>query len=1095
MSDLKAAEKGWELTQKRVFTKWVNTHLRRRFGPALEPIENVDTQLEDGIHVMKLIHALYGAAIPKYNANPKMRPHLLDNCETALRFIDSAGVKTHFLKPGHLVDHDLKMILGMIWAIILDYQIKGISVEEMSAKEGLLLWCQKKTAGYRDVKVDNFHMSFQDGLAFCALIHRHRPDLLDFDALNKENKADNLKLAFDIAEEKLGLPRLLEVEDMLGVPRPDEKAVMVMVSEFFHFFANQSQQETAGRRIAKVVSLTKQNDLLKAEFLSKAEALVAWIQQTIASLQDHNFGNSVDGVNQKIGDFDDYKTQQKPPRVEEKLNVETIFNNLSMKLRANNRPAFEPAEGLSLMDIDGLWQTLEQAEIDRATALRNELARQIKLEALASRFFAKAQALQKYANGKRNLLASQENESFSTVGQVQVRLQMIEAFEADLQASRSRLQDAQKLGNELISDNYRDSPAVQAKIDELSALWDSVDSAATVRKSQLASELAKQQQQDQLRAQFAQQAKALERFLKDAAENARDHTTFGDTLDDVTAYKATLSASEADVLQQVQTLTASLHQVNDQLKALGVEENDYRVTPLTVGSIAARTDTLKALLADRVVAYDAELARQHLLESKRKEFAAAAQQFVDYLASKRTEISSIDGEPEDQIAAVNRIHNADEGSSRLAALSALEQENRELGVVFNKHTNLSYPVLSARWSAYTAFVRHTLEDLDQALALKNSTAAARAEAQQQQHLEDLKIQFANKANVLGVWLQSAFEVLNEPVAVSSVDAVVELQESASLVQSEYGAKAQEKDALVDFSATLVAAGIKENPLSELTIDEVVAQFAKVGDLLGSRAAQLDQELASQQKNEQLRLQFASSAASFSAHVDDSLGAVQASSEEGDVQQQLAALNAVKFDADALSALKALDQDLHNAGVSDNKHTNLTFLALSAKANSLLTAIQEKRTLLEKEILAQQHSQVPPEQLNEIKECFTQFDKDAKGHLIIYELKACLSALGESISEEGLDLVIKQYGDAEGRVDLANFTNFMVARLADADNENQILASFNVLSGGRDFVTEEQLRIAFPQDAEALAYLLQNIPRHAESGGYDFAAFVRNAYSR
>merc|ERR1711988_1197008 len=123
------------------------------------------------------------------------------------------------------------------------------------------------------------------------------------------------------------------------------------------------------------------------------------------------------------------------------------------------------------------------------------------------------------------------------------------------------------------------------------------------------------------------------------------------------------------------------------------------------------------------------------------------------------------------------------------------------------------------------------------------------------------------------------------------------------------------------------------------------------------------------------------------------------------------------------------------------------------------------TLLEKEILAQQHSQVPPEQLNEIKECFTQFDKDAKGHLIIYELKACLSALGESISEEGLDLVIKQYGDAEGRVDLANFTNFMVARLADADNENQ-------------------LRIAFPQDPDALAYLLQNIPRHAESGGYD-----------
>jgi hypothetical protein len=49
------------------------------------------------------------------------------------------------------------MILGMVWAIILDFQIKGISVEEKSAKEGLLLWCQKKTKGYRDVSIDNFH--------------------------------------------------------------------------------------------------------------------------------------------------------------------------------------------------------------------------------------------------------------------------------------------------------------------------------------------------------------------------------------------------------------------------------------------------------------------------------------------------------------------------------------------------------------------------------------------------------------------------------------------------------------------------------------------------------------------------------------------------------------------------------------------------------------------------------------------------------------------------------------------------------------------------------------------------------------------------
>lgn len=134
-----------------------------------------------------------------------------------------------------IVDGNLKMTLGMIWTIILRFAIQDISVEEMTAKEGLLLWCQRKTAPYKNVNVQNFHLSFKDGLAFCALIHRHRPgiifyffsffhnlinchfsfknlDLIDYSRLSKDNPMENLNTAFDIAEKYLDIPRMLDPE-------------------------------------------------------------------------------------------------------------------------------------------------------------------------------------------------------------------------------------------------------------------------------------------------------------------------------------------------------------------------------------------------------------------------------------------------------------------------------------------------------------------------------------------------------------------------------------------------------------------------------------------------------------------------------------------------------------------------------------------------------------------------------------------------------------------------------------------------------------------------------------------------------------------
>lgn len=77
-----------------------------------------------------------------------------------------------------------------------------------------MLWCQNKTQGYEGVKVENFKGSFHDGLALGAIIHKHRPKLLDFSKLSKDDKKGNLKKVMDAAERYFGLEQYLSVDDI-----------------------------------------------------------------------------------------------------------------------------------------------------------------------------------------------------------------------------------------------------------------------------------------------------------------------------------------------------------------------------------------------------------------------------------------------------------------------------------------------------------------------------------------------------------------------------------------------------------------------------------------------------------------------------------------------------------------------------------------------------------------------------------------------------------------------------------------------------------------------------------------------------------------
>ena len=50
-------------------------------------------------------------------------------------------------------------------------------------------------------------------------------------------------MAFDLAEKNLGIPKLLDVQDMVNVAKPDERSIIVYISEFVHYYINQLEKK------------------------------------------------------------------------------------------------------------------------------------------------------------------------------------------------------------------------------------------------------------------------------------------------------------------------------------------------------------------------------------------------------------------------------------------------------------------------------------------------------------------------------------------------------------------------------------------------------------------------------------------------------------------------------------------------------------------------------------------------------------------------------------------------------------------------------------------------------------------------------------
>ncbi|XP_062479297.1 spectrin beta chain, erythrocytic-like isoform X1 [Pezoporus occidentalis] len=482
-SRIKALADEREAVQKKTFTKWVNSHLAR----VTCRISDLYMDLRDGRVLIKLLEVLSGELLPKPTKG-RMRIHCLENVDKALQFLKEQRVHLENMGSHDIVDGNHRLVLGLIWTIILRFQIQDIIVETQegretrSARDALLLWCQMKTAGYPHVNVTNFTSSWKDGLAFNALIHKHRPELVDFQNLTKSNARHNLEHAFSVAERHLGITPLLDPEDVF-TENPDEKSIITYVVAFYHYFSKMKVLEVEGRRLGKVIEHAKETERMIEGYGGLASDLLTWIEQTIASLNSRSFANSLAGVQHQLQAFSTYRTVEKPPKFQEKGNLEVLLFTIQSRMRANNQRVYTPHEGRLVSDINRAWEQLEKAEHERELALRNELIRQEKLEQLARRFDRKAAMREAWLSENQRLVA-QDNFGHDLPA-VEAAKKKHEAIETDTAAYKERVQAIEAVAKELEAEGYHDIQRINKRKDNILRLWEQLQELLAARRQRL----------------------------------------------------------------------------------------------------------------------------------------------------------------------------------------------------------------------------------------------------------------------------------------------------------------------------------------------------------------------------------------------------------------------------------------------------------------------------------------------------------------------------------------------------------------------------------------------------------------------------------
>eukprot|EP00063_Salmo_salar_P080960 XP_014055795.1 PREDICTED: plectin-like [Salmo salar] len=391
--------------QKKTFTKWVNKHLIKHWkAESQRQVTDLYEDLRDGHNLISLLEVLSGETLARERdvvrnlrlprEKGRMRFHKLQNVQMALDFLKHRQVKLVNIRNDDIADGNPKLTLGLIWTIILHFQISDIQVngqsDDMSAKEKLLMWSQRMVDGYQGIRCDNFTTSWRDGKLFSAVIHKHQPRLIDMSKVYRQTNVQNLEYAFNVAETDLGVTRLLDPEDV-DVPHPDEKSIITYVSSLYDAMPRDVQDGIQANEL----------ELRWTEYYELVTIIRQWINHHVVIFGERRFPGSYEEIEILWRQFLKFKETELPAKEADKHRSKLIYQSFESAVHAGQvkvPPGYHP------IDVEKEWGRLHVSILERERLLRIEFERLERLQRIVSKVQMESGVCEEQLNQLETLL-------------------------------------------------------------------------------------------------------------------------------------------------------------------------------------------------------------------------------------------------------------------------------------------------------------------------------------------------------------------------------------------------------------------------------------------------------------------------------------------------------------------------------------------------------------------------------------------------------------------------------------------------------------------------------------------------------------------